>query len=43
MQKIEAIREWAIEKVLSIIVRDKPMNITDIIRQAKELEKYIIQ
>ena len=43
MEKI-AIRQWAIDKVLSLYIFKgfKNIEIADIIKDAKELEKYLI-
>ena len=43
MEKNEAIREWVVERILSLCVHNgqKDIKVADIIKEAKELEKYI--
>ena len=44
MEKNEAIRQWAVDMVLRLTMYNsfKNIKIADIIKEAKELEKYII-
>ncbi len=46
MEKKEAVREYCIEKALVITQAQKPVrnpSVEDVIKAAKELEKYIIK